>query len=140
MDLNTGFSIRALEENDYDNILFDWWKDWEFTPPSKDFLPENATGGMIVYDIDVPVCAGFLYITNSKVALVNWIVSNKQYRKKPNRGIAIELLIQSLTNMAKSLGYEYSHVLIKNSALESTYERLGYTKSVTYTNELIKKL
>jgi hypothetical protein len=140
MDLNTGFSIRALEENDYDDILFNWWKDWGFTPPSKSFLPEDAKGGMIVYDGDVPVCAGFLYITNSKVALVNWIVSNKQYRKKPNRRIAIDLLIQSLTNTAKSLGYEYSHVLIKNSALESTYERLGYTKSITYTNELIKKL
>lgn len=140
MELNTGFSIRPLAENDYDDILFNWWKDWGFTPPLKDFLPENATGGMIVYDEDVPVCAGFLYITNSKVALVNWIVSNKDYRKKPNRRIAIELLIQSLTNIAKTSGYEYSHVLVRNSALENIYERLGYTKSITYTNELIKKL
>ena len=140
MDFNTGFIIRPLDENDYDNILFDWWTDWGFTPPLKDFLPENATGGMIVYDEDTPVCAGFLYITNSKVALVNWIVSNKHYRKKPHRKLAIEFLIESLTDVAKNAGYKYSHVLVQSLALENTFEKLGYTKSITYTNELIKTL
>ncbi len=42
------FDIRPLELDDYDTILVDWWKDWGWTPPTRDFLPDNGKGGMIV--------------------------------------------------------------------------------------------
>jgi len=61
-------SVRPLKENDYDDILVGWWKDWGWDPPVKDFLPDNGTGGLIVYHLDNPVCAGFMYMTNSKVS------------------------------------------------------------------------
>ena len=61
MNLN----IIPLKESDYDNILCGWWTDWRWTPPSRDFLPDNGKGGFIVYDGDIPVCAGFMYDTNS---------------------------------------------------------------------------
>ena len=75
------FDIRPLELDDYDTILVDWWKDWGWTPPTRDFLPDNGKGGMIVFDGDIPVCAGYIYLTNSGVAWVDWIISNKEYRK-----------------------------------------------------------
>ena len=28
---------------------------------TKDFLPDNGKGGLIVYDDKTPVCAGFIY-------------------------------------------------------------------------------
>ena len=77
--------IKALEDSDYENILCKWWKDWDWEAPPKDFLPDNGKGGLIVYDGDTPVCAGFIYVTNSAVSWVDWIISNKQYRKKPHR-------------------------------------------------------
>ena len=52
-------SIEPLQEGDYEDILCKWWKDWRWTPPSKDFLPENGTGGFMVFDSGTPVCAGF---------------------------------------------------------------------------------
>ena len=61
------FTVRELNETDYESILVKWWKDWRWTPPPKDFLPDNAKGGFIVYDKDIPVCAGYIYVTNSKV-------------------------------------------------------------------------
>ena len=54
------FDIRQLQEGDYENILVNWWKDWGWEPPQKDFLPEDGKGGMIIYDGDTPVCAGFI--------------------------------------------------------------------------------
>ena len=76
------FDIRPLEVGDYETILMEWWKDWGWTPPPKDFLPQEGTGGMMVLDPDgTPICAGFIYITNSKVCLIEFIVSNKKYRK-----------------------------------------------------------
>ena len=58
--------VRPLIAEDYDKTLRQWWFDWRWTPPSRDFLPENGEGGFIVYDEETPVCAGFMYETNSK--------------------------------------------------------------------------
>jgi hypothetical protein len=33
------FNIRVLVENDYDDILVPWWKEWGWTPPVRDWLP-----------------------------------------------------------------------------------------------------
>ena len=95
---------------------------------------------MIVLDGDEPVCAGFVYVTNSSVAWVDWIVSSKTYRKKPQRKEAIDLLIETLTNVCRLNGTKYIYALIKHSGLIGTYEKFGYNKGDSYTNEMIKVL
>ena len=136
MDLD----IRTLNSNDYDDILLKWWKDWGWDAPLKDFLPDNGTGGLIVYDGDTPICAGFVYVTNSSAAWVDWIVSSKTYRKKPTRKQALSLLIETLTEVCKQSGAKYSYALIKHKALMDVYEDVGYIKGQSYTEEMIKIL
>jgi hypothetical protein len=132
--------IRPLTESDYEDILLSWWEGWKWTAPSKDFLPDNGKSGMIVYDGDEPICAGFLYLTNSQVAWVDWIISSPIYRKKPERKDAILYLISTLTELAKQTGHKYSYALIKHKSLISSYEDIGYSKSDTYQFEMIKVL
>ena len=132
--------IRPLNGNDYEETLVGWWKQWNWEPPSQDFLPDDGKGGMIVLDGDTPICAGFIYITNSKVAWVDWIVSNKEYRIKDKRREAIKMLIESLTNIFKNTGSKYGYALIKNRSLIKTYEDLGWSKGDGYTSEMIKIL
>ena len=132
--------IRELNENDYDEILVGWWEQWGWVAPKRDFLPDNGKGGIIVFDQDVPVCAGFMYITNSKVAWVDWIISNKEYTKKPQRKDAIKLLVSSLTSICEISGNKYIYALIKNESLIKTYQELGYVNGSTYTTEMIKIL
>lgn len=134
------FNIRPLNETDYDTILEEWWRDWGWEPPKKDFLPDDGKGGIIVLDGDEPVCAGFMYTTNSKVAWVDWIISSKEYRKKPERGEAIKLLVNTLTNICKNTGHKYSYALIKHQSLIDTYKELGYIKGDGYIGEMIKVL
>jgi hypothetical protein len=134
------FNIRPLKPSDYDEVLVGWWKEWGWEPPMRDFLPNDGAGGIIVLDGDKPVCAGFLYTTNSKVAWVDWIISSKEYRKKPNRSEAIKLLVDTLTNVAKNTGHRYSYALIKSPNLINTYEGLGYVKGDSYIGEMIKAL
>jgi hypothetical protein len=132
--------VRPLNETDYQGILVGWWKDWGWEPPKKDFLPDEGKGGVIVFDGDTPICAGFLYVTNSKVTWVDWIISNKQYRKKPARSEAIKLVISTLTNISKSLDCKYVYALLKSKNLIETYESFGYVKGDSYTSEMIKIL
>jgi|TARA_R110000824_G_C15212830_1_gene676810 hypothetical protein len=133
------FDIRKLNPTDYDNTLVGWWKDWGWDAPAKDFLPDDGEGGLLVLDQDIPVCAGFIYITNSKVAWVDWIISNKNYNKK-NKHEAVKLLVDRLTGLCKKSGSKYAYALIKHKGLVETYTELGYTKADNYTQEMIKAL
>ena len=133
-------NARKLNELDYDDILLGWWKDWGWEAPTKDFLPDNGEGGVIIFDGEVPICAGFIYTTNSKVAWVDWIISSTTYNEKPTRKEAIRLLISSLTNVCKEAGFKYCYALINNQPLIKVYEELGYVKGDNYTLEMIKIL
>lgn len=134
-----GLYIRELQDTDYEDILFGWWKQWGWEPPQKDFLPRDGKGGIIVYDDDTPICAGYMYLTNSKVSWVDWIISNKEY-KGGERKAAINLLVDTLTNICRNAGSKYVYALIKHQGLIETYESLGYIKGDSYTSEMIKVL
>jgi len=133
-------NIRKLNKTDYESILCDWWKEWRWTPPTKDFLPDNGEGGFIVYDNDVPVCAGYIYITNSKVGWCDWIISNFKYKDRDKRKEGLTLLIETLTNALKINGCEYSYALIKSKSLINHYVENGYIEGDNYNKEMIKKL
>jgi len=132
--------IKELSETDYDDILVGWWKQWGWEPPKRDFLPNDGKGGIIVYDGDTPICAGFMYLTNSKVAWVDWIISNKEYTNKLQRKDAIKLLVSALTEICKKSGSKYSYALLQNQSLIGVYEDLGYIKGDKQINEMIKLL
>jgi hypothetical protein len=134
------FTIRKLNKTDYDSILVDWWKDWRWTPPAKDFLPEDGEGGFIIYDGDTPVCAGYIYITNSKAGWCDWIISNFNYKDKVKRKKALVELVKVLTTALKLNGCKYSYALIKSKSLIEHYEDNGYIEGDKYNTEMIKKL
>ncbi len=133
------FNIIPLDESHYDEVLVGWWKDWNFVPPLKDFLPDNGKGGMIVYENLTPICAGFLYITNSNVAWINWIVSNKEYKFRKKRTQAFNLLINTLINIALNNKKTYVFANNNNPSLINRYLKLGFLKGCIST-ELIYKI
>jgi hypothetical protein len=135
-----GILVRQLNANDYDDILVGWWKDWGLDAPSRDFLPDDGTSGLIVFDGDEPVCAGFMYTMNAKVAWVEWIVSSKTYRKKPARKECIDLLIYTLTQVCKIKGAKYVFSNNNNKNLIESFTNNGYIKGCTNSTELIKIL
>lgn len=132
-------NVVPLKASDYEEILCQWWKDWRWTPPSKDFLPEDGTGGYIVYDGDSPICAGFLYLTNSKAVWCDWIISDLKYKDRQKRRDALLLLIETITKEAQSLDKKFVYALIKNKPLIDIYKKVGFEEGATYSHEMIKK-
>lgn len=132
--------VRSLTSEDYSENLVKWWNDWRWTPPPREFLPNNGVGGFMVCDEDYPVVAGFLYITNSSVAWIEFIVSNMEYRHKKNRKEAIKLLIVTLEELAKINGKKYIYSSLKNDSLINAYMDCGFTKGSTNTQEIIKNI
>ena len=81
MELN----IRRLKDSDWETLV-SWWNDWpDWVNPPKDFLPENGTGGLIVEKNNKPIVAGFLYFTNSTAVLLEWVVSDPNYKEKDKK-------------------------------------------------------
>ena len=67
---------RNLRENDWETLVA-WWSVWpDWVAPTKSFLPENGTGGLMVEKDGTPIVAGFIYETNSDGVLFEWVVSN----------------------------------------------------------------
>lgn len=133
------FNIRMLREEDYDNILVNWWKDWGGEIPSKEFLPDNGLGGLMVSKGDINICAGYLYKSNSAIAYCEFIISNYNYREK-DRKDAIVFLIDNIGSLAKYLGYKTIWATVSNKSLAFRYENAGYIKTQTNCVELIKHL
>ena len=131
-------TVRALQESDWE-ILQEWWAKWNWPTITKEMLPLNGCGGLIVYKGDIPVVAGFLYLTNSNVAWMEWIISNQDYRED-DRKDALEMLILGLEDIALSVGKTIILSVGRNSGLINTHKKLGYTVDDNASYEISKKL
>ncbi len=132
-------NIRRLTDKDWDTLV-SWWSNWpKWQAPVKDFLPEDGKGGLIVEKDNKPIVAGFIYLTNYKTALLEWIVSNPKYREA-DRKQAIELLITGAENLVKSLDYKYLFAVMQHKGLIETHEKLGWNKDNKPSYELTKVL
>lgn len=132
-------NIRRLTENDWP-ILESWWDSWKgWVAPPRDFLPDNGTGGLMVENNKTPIVAGFIYFTNSKGALLEWIISNPKY-KESDRNEAIELLITAAENILKNQGVKYVFSLCRNQNLINKFKKLEFSVSDDHSYEVIKKI
>jgi hypothetical protein len=131
-------SLRALKESDWD-ILLSWWKWWRWPELSKDVLPMNGTGGLMVYKGDTLIAAGFLYLTNSKAAWLDWIVSNPEYRED-DRKDSLALLIDGLETVAINEGCSTIISITRNKSLMDIHSKLGYTIDDNPSYEISKKI
>lgn len=129
-------NYRQLTESDYHDFLVKWWQDNRFPPPPIDFLPNNGKDGIVVINTDTneKICAGFIYITNSEVAWLEFVVANFDVKNRALRKQAIEFLIQSLV---KSSNKKYIFSSIKNPNLIRHFTNSGFIIGTQNTTELI---
>jgi len=128
-------NIRKLKQSDL-TFIKEWWKAWpEWTAPADDFLPDT---GVVVESNNKPVFAGFIYLTNAKVALLEWIISDPAY--KNNRKEALELLITGAEEIIKDLGYKYFFSICRHKSLIETHKKLGWHVDEKPSHELVKIL
>lgn len=130
--------VRELRESDWDTMC-SWWKWWRWPEVSKDMLPMNGCGGLMVYKDDTPIAAGFLYLSNSKVVWLDWIVSNPEYRDS-DRKDSLKLLIDSLEQVAKQQGYSIVISIARNKSLINIHEELNYVVDKNPSYEISKKI
>tara|TARA_R100000544_G_scaffold30169_1_gene16446 strand:- start:275 stop:682 length:408 start_codon:yes stop_codon:yes gene_type:complete len=132
-------NIRKLTENDWDTLV-SWWDAWpEWVNPPKGFLPDNGTGGLLVEKNNIPIVAGFLYFTNSEAVLLEWIISNPEYKEK-DRKLAIETLINGAEIFCKNNNKNYMFTIGRNKHLIDTHKKLNWIVDDKASYEITKKI
>jgi len=132
-------NTRLLKDEDWETLC-KWWEAWpEWVNPPKSLLPDNGKGGLMVEKDGRPIVAGFIYLTNSDACLLEWIVSDPEYKDK-DRKEAIELLITSVEQTCKDLGKVHIFSIGRNKHLMKTHEKLGWLVDKKPSHEIIKNI
>ncbi|MAB58997.1 MAG: hypothetical protein CMO46_00470 [Verrucomicrobiales bacterium] len=130
---------RQLKDSDWETLTA-WWDSWpDWVSPSKDFLPDNGTGGLMIQKNNKPIVAGFLYFTNSKSVLLEWIISDPKY-KDNDRQEAVELLIKTAEKVCKDADKKYMFSIGRNKNLMKIHEKIGWNIDKTASYEIVKKI
>lgn len=130
--------LRSLQESDWETMQ-SWWKAWGWPETSKDLMPLEGLGGLIIEKEGKPIASGFLYLTNAKVAWTEWIVSDPDYRED-DRVDALKILVQGLEDVAISAGYKIILSVGRNKGLLNIHKELGYTVDDNPSYEISKKI
>jgi len=122
--------IRIFKPEDYTQLT-GWFKHREMNVPPQDFL---SSMGYIVDN----VAAGFIYTTNSCVAIIDTYITNPDSDKK-DRDIALDWITIHLTAYAKNGGYK---IVKCDSSIKKVIKRAtnhGF-KEVGQFTSLVKEL
>ena len=86
-----------------------------------------------------PIVAGFVYFTNSKIAWVEYIISNPDY-KEDDRQDAIKKLLTELEEFITTMGYKYMFSVVQNKHLIEIHKNLDWNIDEKPSYELSKNL
>jgi hypothetical protein len=91
--------------------------------------------GFIVPD----TAAGFLYRTDSAIAWIEWIVANPA-APKLQRSEALNLIISSLTEAARTMGFKAIFTSAHHPGLIGRFKEHGFTETDSAVTHLIRSL
>jgi hypothetical protein len=114
--------IKVFTSEDYDTVM-GWFKEWDWPTIPPESLPP---GGFVMFDETHPegVCAAWVYFTDSNLAWLEWVVSNKK-ADKMTRKQGLDELVKACVDYAKMRGAKAVFSSCKNESLKDRYKRLG---------------
>lgn len=120
---------RSFTSADYP-VVCQWWTARQWPQIPLMMLPRR---GFIVDGY----CAGFLYLTDSPIAWLEWVVSNPD-SDKIERQKALDNLISSLLNAAKEAGCKAVFSAANHPGLIERYKSHGFQVSDTGMTHVLR--
>jgi len=120
-DIKCGLVTRGFEfETDY-AIISAWWEQHGSFAPRPQHL--SSTG--LIIEADIPLCAGWLYNTDSKICVFEFVVCNPN-ADKSLRDAALTLLIEEIKALSSQRGYELIYSSVKGERYINRLEAAGF--------------
>lgn len=110
-----------VTDDDY-FLLSEWWKGHGWPPVRKELLSQF---GLMVYKNEIPLAAGWLYLTTSKFGWLEFLVTNPLAPRKQTT-IALKCLIERLIQEAKDFGVLSIFSSLNSKGLIKMYKKVGF--------------
>lgn len=129
------FNVR-LDEERY-SIVKDWWIKRKWPVPGQEFL---STTGIMVYYKERPICAAWLYQTDSLVTMMGFVISDLKTTGKVKKN-SIEFLFNKFEEIAKQMGFKLIFLPVATDSIARLgIKKLNYINSGSKINELSKAI
>ena len=145
MENKLNYDIRPIKMDDYPKLT-KWWKlykEYGVEVPRKSLLPNKGLGGFVVEKDERLVASAFLYLTNSALGYVDYLIADPKYRENDRQNILLNLATY-VTTVAVKLGCEKVWAMTANKKLVNMAEEAGvfevlpddYKMVYTYNKDL----
>jgi hypothetical protein len=123
--------LRRYLNTDYETVKV--WADMrKFPLLPQEYLP--VTGF-----IHEGFCVGFLYKTDSKIAWLEWVISNP-FSDSEKRNSAMNEIIEELAKDAKEQGFKVIFTSVEHKGLIERYKTLGFEVTDKTMTNMIGRL
>lgn len=90
--MEKNYTIRNVTVEDY-TTLIKWWESYEDVEvPDSGLLPNNGLGGFVVEKEGKIRAAAYLYLTNSDIGYVDFLISDPNYKNRDRYEMIIDLI------------------------------------------------
>jgi len=115
------FSLRLFDmESDYP-LMRKWWTGYGKKTPAKGMLSDTG----LVVEYDRPVLMAWLYISNSKLAQIGFIVGDPEVYAG-TKIAAISYMCQAAKDLLRRKGIEYVHCYSDQAGLTRALNASGF--------------
>ena len=119
------YNIRPVMVEDRD-ILINWWESYDhMLVPSLELLPENGQSGLVIEKEGRIIAAAFVYLTNSDMGYIDFMVSDPNYKGR-DRFEMITMLIEACSELAIELGCRIIWAMTTYDGVVKRCEKLNY--------------
>ena len=119
------YNIRPVKVEDYDTLVA-WWESYDhMLVPSMELLPENGQSGLVIEKEGRMISAAFVYLTNSDMGYIDFMVSDPNYKGR-DRFEMITQLIQACSELAIELGCRIIWAMTTYDGIVKRCEKLNY--------------
>ena len=119
---NESYNVRGFNlEQDYD-MLYKWWRLHNSFPPKRDQLSDC---GLIVERENNPICAGFLYSTDSSICVFEFVVCDPTIDKEI-RDKALTKLIEEAQKWAAESLYSLIYTSVRGLKYINRLKNAGF--------------
>lgn len=129
------FTFEDYSNRKHFQMVTAWWSAHRLAPIDIDCLSDR---GLIAYLGGIPIAASWLYLPNSRVANIGWMVTNP-VATMITRGRAVKEMIEAQQRIAKEEGYTRAITFCSSAGLSRAFESAGFHKLVDH-EVLIKPL
>ena len=133
------FTTKEFADDDYKDYI-KWYSHLKRARgdyPERQMLSDD---GLIITYNGVKVVAGFLYVTNSNIAMIEFVIANPK-AKRDIRKKALNILLTHLESIAIHKCYDIMLILTNNTFYGNTLtEGFNYLRGDTPHFEYVKRL